>query len=95
MHERRKHPADYHAGLAIGHRTGTKRRWGHEKKVLVARQELLFEADGKGNLNSRLAMAFPSSAECVCEPLGTWRVTTICQFLATSRSPTGCPVPVA
>ena len=65
VHERRKHPADYHAGLAIGHRTGTKRRWGHEKKVLVARQELLFEADGKGNLNSRLAMAFPSRAVCL------------------------------
>ena len=30
------------------------------EKVLVARQELLFEADGKGNLNFRLAMAFPS-----------------------------------
>ena len=60
VHERRRHPADYHAGLAIGHRTGTKRRWGHEEKVLVARQELLFEADGKGNLNSRLAMTFPS-----------------------------------
>jgi len=45
VHERSRHTADYHAGLAIGHRNGNKRRWGHQEKVLVARQELLLEAD--------------------------------------------------
>ena len=60
QHERRTHPADYHAGLAIGHRTGNKRRWEHEEKVLVAREELRLRKISQVNLNARIAVALPN-----------------------------------
>jgi len=59
QHERRRHPADYHSALAIGHRTGNKRRWSLEEKVLVAREEIRLQQVSGDNLVARLAMAFP------------------------------------
>ena len=58
VHEHVWHPAGYHSALAIGHRTGNKRRW-HLEKVLVAREELRLKQVFGDNLNVRLATAFP------------------------------------
>ena len=57
QHERVAHPADYHSRLAIGHRTGSKRRWTYEEKVLVARAEV--SLSGTESLNAKLSLAFP------------------------------------
>ena len=57
QHERRAHAGDYHSGLAIGHRTGKKRRWSHDEKVLLAREEICLCGKSR-NLNLELSLAF-------------------------------------
>ena len=58
QHERRAHAADYHSGLEIGRRTGNKRRWSHEEKVLVAREEIRLCGESR-NLNLELSLVLP------------------------------------
>ena len=59
VHERSQHPAEFHSGLAAGHRTGNKRRWSYEEKVMVAREELKLLEHSERSINLTLALAFP------------------------------------
>ena len=58
QYERWVHAGVYHSGLAIGHRSGNKRRWSRDEKVLLAREEIRLSGTSR-NLNLDLSRAFP------------------------------------
>ena len=62
QHERRVHAGDYHSGLLIGHRTGNKRRWSMDEKVLLAREEVRItcgESPTELGVNAALCRVLP------------------------------------
>ena len=63
QHRRLSHPGEYHASLSnSGQRAGKKRRWCHEEKVLLAREEIRLSGESgmtQGSINLELGLLFP------------------------------------